>query len=417
MNDRSNSAHFSTIAIHAGARSDRASPLQPLTPSIANDPRTGFHDRTAELLAHLRVGESGLDAAQLQTVLEERVAALEGGSAAIACASGHVARLVALQTLMQPGDEIVGSRSWGESALGCRDDAFECFGWHFKWADTDKPESFVEALSDRTKAIVIESMAAFDGSIVDLEIIARVAQRARVPLIVDNTLATPYLVHPFEHGADVVLHCAATYLGAHEGVTAGFVVDGGTFDWTNDGRYPAITSPNHSCAGLVISDLVGNFAFALACRLAATRAFGPALGPTDPSLILHGIETLPLRMQRHADNALAVARHLAGHPSVRRVRYPGLESDPGQELAQRYCPNGAGAVLAFTISEDNGFTDRLRLMSRSDKRASRSAASSPAKGRHSGAAAREGGQTVVRLAIGLEDKNDIIADLDQALAT
>ena len=374
-------------------------------------------DRTARVLERLAGGDSDhLDPARY--ALEERVAALEGGSASLAVASCHAARLIALQVLMQPGDDVVVAQDWGSGALAGRDGSFDSFGWQFKWADPAMPDSFVEALSDRTKAILVASMSPHDGSVVDTESIARVARRARIPLIVDNTLATPYLIHPLEHGADIVLHHTATRLCGFAGTTAAFIVDGGTFDWIDDGRYPAITGPNPFCDGLSISEVVGNFAFALACRYIGTRVLGPAMPAPDPLLVLNGIETLPLRMQRHAQSALAVAAYLERHPAIRSVRYCGLERDPAHELAQRYCPNGAGAIVTFTMAggpgSNPGFTRRLKLLTPAvEPYGSRSVVLGSSR---TDPPARQDEADWIRLAIGLEETDDIIADLSQALA-
>jgi O-acetylhomoserine (thiol)-lyase len=211
-------------------------------------------------------------------VLEERIAALEGGSAALAVASGHAAQLLVFQTLMQPGDEFVASRRLYGGSINQFNHAFKSFGWTVKWADPEKPESFVEALTDKTKAIFIESIANPGGYVTDIEGIADAARRARVPLIVDNTLATPYLVRPFEHGADIVVHSATKFLGGHGNSIGGLIVDGGTFDWVKDERYPLLSKPSPSYGGMVIGETFGNFAFAIACPISA-----PPCRPSTPS--------------------------------------------------------------------------------------------------------------------------------------
>ena len=334
--------------------------------------------------------------------------------------------MLAFHTLMLPGDEFVASRRLCSGSTNQFNNSFKNFGWHVKWADPDKPESFVDALSDKTKAIFVESLSNLGGGVTDLEAIARVAQRARVPMIVDNTFATPFLIRPFEHGADIVLHSATKFLGGRCNSMGGIVVDGGSFDWTGDPRYPAITGPCHSHGGMVIGDTFGNFAFAVACRVLGLRDLGLALSPLDAFLILHGIETLPLRMQRHCENALAVAEHLARHPAVNWVHYAGLANDTGHALARRYCSKGAGAVFTFGIAAgyDAGvrFVGKLKLFSHlANVGGTRSLAIHPASMTHHQLEEGEriamgAGPEIIRVSIGLEDLDDIIADLDQAVA-
>ncbi len=421
------SSGFSTLAIHAGAQPDpatkaRATPIYQTTSFVFDDV-----DHAASLFGLQAFGNIYSRITNpTNAVLEERIAALEGGSAALAVASGHAAQLLVFQTLMQPGDEFVASRRLYGGSINQFNHAFKSFGWTVKWADPKKPESFVEALTDKTKAIFIESIANPGGYVTDIEGIADAARRARVPLIVDNTLATPYLVRPFEHGADIVVHSATKFLGGHGNSIGGLIVDGGTFDWVKDERYPLLSKPSPSYGGMVIGETFGNFAFAIACRVLGLRDLGPALSPFNAFLILTGIETLPLRMQRHCENALAVAQHLSGHPAVKWVHYAGLESDPGHALAKRYCPNGTGAVFTFGLAGgyDAGIAlvKRLKLFSHlANVGDTRSLVIHPASTTHrqleeGERVAAGAGPDVVRLSVGLEDVADIIADLDQALA-
>ncbi len=388
MGDQPSGVRFDTLLLHAGG-----GPAQ-----------DGAVDMPSALDRLLRP-----DRDPCVALLEERIAALEGGSAAVATVSAGAARFTAFQALLQPGDDIVAARGDAADALA---DAFRASGWGMKLADPDRSDSFVEALSDRTKAIFIESVAGRDGAVADIEAIARIARRARIPLVVDNSLATPYLLRPFEHGADIVLHDARAYLGGHGGAAAGFIVDGGSFDWTGDVRYAAITAPCRS--GAAISELVGNFAYAAACRMLGTRTLGTAPTPDSAVLVLHGIETLALRMQRHADNALAVARYLERQPAVNWVHHPGLDGDPRQALARRYCARGTGAVFTFAVAPGRAsgdVLDRLRLFTRSPAiGGSRSLVAHRAEDGPADAHA-------IRLAVGLEDRDDLIADLAQALAS
>ncbi len=420
-------AKFATLAVHAGAQPDphtkaRVTPIYQTSSFVFDDV-----DHAASLFGLQAFGNIYSRITNpTNAVLEERVAALEGGSAALAVASGHAAQVIAFSALMQPGDEFVASRRLYGGSINQFNHAFKNFGWHVKWADPDKPESFVEALSDKTKAIFCESIANPGGTVTDLEAIARVAQRARVPLIVDNTLATPYLVRPFEHGADIVVHSATKFLGGHGNSIGGLVVDGGTFDWAGDERYPALSRPSPSYGGMVLADTFGNFAFAIACRVLGLRDLGPALSPFNAFMILTGIETLPLRMQRHCENALAVAEHLLRHEAVSWVRYAGLPGDAGHVLAKRYCPRGTGAVFTFGLT--GGYEAGVKLVKGlklfshlANVGDTRSLVIHPASTTHrqleeGERVAAGAGPDVVRLSIGIEDKDDIIADLDQALA-
>ena len=426
MNDMPKGSGFATLAIHAGAQPDpttkaRVTPIYQTTSFVFDDV-----DHAASLFGLQAFGNIYTRITNpTNAVLEERIAALEGGTAALAVASGHAAQLVVFQTLMQPGDEFIASRRLYGGSINQFNHAFKSFGWTVKWADPEKPESFVEALSERTKAIFIESIANPGGYVTDIAAIAAIARRARVPLIVDNTLATPYLVRPFEHGADIVVHSATKFLGGHGNSIGGLIVDGGTFDWMHDERYPTISKPSLSYGGLVIGGTFGNFAFAIACRVLGLRDLGPALSPFNAFLILTGIETLPLRMQRHCENALAVAQHLSQHHAVAWVHYAGLDHDAGHGLAQRYCPKGAGAVFTFGLKGgyDAGvaLVGKLKLFSHlANVGDTRSLVIHPASTTHrqleDGQRIQAGaGPDVVRVSIGLEDKVDIIADLDQAL--
>jgi O-acetylhomoserine (thiol)-lyase len=427
MTDQPKGSGFSTLAIHAGAQPDpttkaRATPIYQSASFVFDDV-----DHAASLFGLQAFGNIYTRITNpTNAVLEERLAALEGGSAAVAVASGHAAQLLVFQALLAPGDEFVASRRLYGGSINQFNHAFKSFGWQVKWADPDQPDTFVQALSDRTKAIFIESIANPGGYLSDIAAIASVAAKARVPLIVDNTLATPYLVRPFEHGADIVVHSATKFLGGHGNSIGGLIVDGGTFEWIGDARYPTLSQPSPSYGGLVIGETFGNFAFAVACRVLGLRDLGPALSPFNAFLILTGMETLPLRMQRHCENALSVARHLAQHPAVRWVRYAGLDSDPSHALAKRYCPKGAGAVFTFGLAGEYeagiALIKKLRLFSHlANVGDTRSLVIHPASTTHRQLSdeqkiAAGAGPDVVRLSIGLEDVADIIADLDQALA-
>ena len=418
---------FSTLAIHAGAQPDpatgaRATPIYQTTSFVFDDV-----DHAASLFGLQQFGNIYTRIMNpTQAVLEERVAALEGGTAALAVASGHAAQLIVFQAIMQPGDEFVASRKLYGGSINQFGHAFKSFDWTVKWADPFDPASFEAQITDKTKAIFIESIANPGGVVLDIAAIAEVAHRHKLPLIVDNTMATPYLCKPLEHGADIVVHSLTKFMGGHGNSMGGVIVDGGKFDWSADDRYPMLSQPRPEYNGIVLHETFGNFGFAIACRVLGLRDLGPAISPFNAFMILTGIETLPLRMQRHCDNALTVARHLKGHDKVSWVSYAGLPEDPGHAMMQKYAPKGAGAVFTFGLKGgfDAGviFVEALELFSHlANIGDTRSLVIHPASTTHRQLSdeqktAAGAGPDVVRLSIGIEDASDIIADLDQALS-
>src|ERR1700691_1271428 len=417
---------FNTLSVHAGAQPDpatgaRATPIYQTTSFVFEDA-----DHAAALF-NLQVFGNIYSRIMNPTnaVLEERVAALEGGRAGLAVASGHAAQVIALHTLMEPGDEIVAARQLYGGSINQFSQGFAKFDWHVKWADTRNPESFREALSPKTKAIFIESIANPGGIITDIEAIAGVAKKAGVPLIVDNTLASPYLIRPIEWGADIVLHSATKFLGGHGNSIAGVIVDGGKFDW-GSGKFPTLSEPCPSYHGMRLWETFGDMAFAIACRVLGLRDLGPALSPMNAFLIQTGIETLPLRVQKHSDNALAVARWLKTHDKVAWVNYAGLEDDPSFNLYRTYCPKGAGSVFTFGVKgryeAGVAMVNGVKLFSHlANVGDTRSLIIHPASTTHrqlndEQKKAAGAGPDVVRLSIGIESVEDIIADLDQVLS-
>jgi O-acetylhomoserine (thiol)-lyase len=416
-----------TLAIHAGAQPDpttgaRATPIYQTTSFVFEDV-----DHAASLFGlqtfgniYTRIGNP------TNAVLEERVAALEGGTAGLAVASGHAAQVIVMHCLMRPGDEFVASKKLYGGSINQFNHAFKNFGWNVVWAEPDDIGTFKRAVSAKTKAIFIESIANPGGVITDIEAVAKIAKSAGVPLIVDNTLATPYLCRPIEHGADIVVHSLTKFLGGHGNSIGGLIVDAGTFNWSREKRYPMLCEPRPEYHGIVLHETFGNFAFAIACRVLALRDIGPALSPFNAFLILTGIETLPLRMQRHCDNALAVAQWLVAHEKVAWVSYPGLRDDRYYKLAARYVPKGAGAVFTFGLK--GGYDAGVSLVSNvklfshlANIGDTRSLIIHPASTTHRQLTDPQkieagAGPDVVRLSIGLEDKEDIIADLEQGLA-
>src|SRR6187399_3518705 len=418
---------FSTLAVHAGAQPDpttgaRVTPIYQTTSFVFNDA-----DHAASLFGLQAFGNIYTRIGNPTTaVLEERIAALEGGTAALAVASGHAAQVVVLQQLMMPGDEFIAARKLYGGSINQFTHAFKSFGWNVAWADPDDIASFERAVTPRTKAIFIESIANPAGSITDIEGIAEVARKAGVPLIVDNTLATPYLIKPIDHGADIVVHSLTKFLGGHGNSLGGIIVDAGTFDWSTGGKYPMLSEPRPEYHGIRLQETFGNFAFAIACRVLGLRDFGPAISPFNAFLILTGIETLPLRMQRHCDNALKVAEWLSRQNKVAWVNYAGLPNNKYHALAMRYCPKGAGAVFTFGLK--GGYDAGIKLVSNvklfshlANIGDTRSLIIHPASTTHRQLSDAQkvqagAGPDVVRLSIGLEDSADIIADLEQALA-
>ena len=418
---------FSTLAIHAGAAPDaatgaRATPIYQTTAFAFDDV-----DQAAALFGLQAFGNIYTRITNPTTaVLEERVAALEGGTAALAVASGHAAQLGVFHTLLQPGDEFIASNRLYGGSINQFNHSFKNFGWNVVWVDMADEEALKNAVSGKTKAIFLESLANPGGVVIDIEMVSKVAKAAGVPLIVDNTLATPYLCRPIEHGADIVVHSLTKFMGGHGNSMGGIIVDCGTFDWIASGRYPMLSEPRPEYQGMVLAETFGNFAFAIACRVLGLRDLGAAISPFNAFLIATGIETLPLRMQKHCDNALAVAEWLEAHDKVEWVQYAGLASDPCHALAQKYLPKGAGSVFTFGVK--GGYEAGVKLVSSTGLLShvanigdAKSLIIHPASTTHrqltdEQKTAAGAGPEVVRLSIGIEDAADIIADLEQALA-
>ncbi|SDP59977.1 O-acetylhomoserine sulfhydrylase [Phyllobacterium sp. YR620] len=416
-----------TLAVHAGAKPDpatgaRATPIYQTTAFVFEDA-----DHAASLFGLKAFGNIYSRITNpTNAVLEERVAALEGGTAALSVASGHAAQLLVFHTLLQPGDNFVASNKLYGGSINQFGQSFKSFGWQVRWAEGDDPASFEAQIDDRTRAVFIESIANPGGIITDIAAIAGIAHRRGIPLIVDNTLASPYLIRPIEHGADIIVHSATKFLGGHGNSMGGIIVDCGTFDWSKSGNYPLLSEPRPEYNGAVLHETFGNFAFAIACRVLGLRDLGPALSPFNAFQILTGIETLPLRMQRHAENALTVATWLQRQEGVAWVSYAGLPEDSYHALQQKYAPKGAGSVFTFGLrgGYDAGvkFVEALQLFSHlANIGDTRSLVIHPASTTHRQLSdeqkvAAGAGPDVVRLSIGIESVEDIITDLEQALS-
>ena len=415
-----------TLVIHAGATPDpvtkaRVTPIYQTTSYVFDD-----SDHAAALFnleaagnIYSRLGNPTAG------VLEARLATLEGGVAGLAVASGHAAQLLVFHTLMEPGCNIVASRKLYGGSITQLSQSFKRMGWGVTFVEELEPQAFARAIDDKTRAVFIESIANPGGVVMDIAGIAEVAHAKGVPLVVDNTLATPYLCRPLDHGADIVVHSLTKFLGGHGNSIGGAIVDGGRFDWTG-GRWPNLSAPNPSYHGKVFTEAFGPAAFAVACRALGLRDLGPAISPFNAFMILTGIETVALRMERHCANAQRVAEWLKAHPKVAWVSYAGLPGDPSHERAKRYAPKGAGAVFTFGLKD--GYAAGVKLVGAvklfshlANIGDTRSLIIHPASTTHrqleeADQLAAGAGPDVVRLSVGLEHVDDIIADLDQALA-
>ena len=414
---------FSTLAVHAGAAPDpttgaRATPIYQTASYAFNDV-----DHAASLFNLEAFGNIYTRIMNpTQGVLEERVAALEEGTAALATASGHSAQLLALHTLMETGDEFIAAKQLYGGSLNQFGHSFKKFGWTAKFADIDDPASFQAQITDKTKAIFVESIANPGGIITDLKAISKVAKAAGVPLIVDNTLATPYLCQPKAHGADIIVHSMTKFLGGHGNSIGGIIVDCGTFDWMGSGKYETLSKPCDSYHGMVLGEAFGPMAFALACRVLGLRDLGPCISPFNSFMIATGLETLPLRMKQHCANALEVAKFLQAHEKVAWVNYAGLPDNAYHERAKTYCPRGAGSVFTFGLKGGYeagvNLVNSVKLFSHlANVGDTRSLIIHPASTTHRQLAdedrtAAGAGDDVIRLSVGIEDAVDIIADLE-----
>lgn len=425
------SYHRDTLALHAGQEPDsatnaRAVPIYQTTSFVFRDT-----EHAADLFALKELGNIYTRIMNPTTdVFERRVAALEGGTGALAVASGQAAEMVALLNLANAGDEIVASSSLYGGTYTLLRYTLARMGITVKFVDSTDPDNFARAITDRTKAIYGETVGNPRLDTLDLEAVAKIAQAHRVPLVVDNTFPSPYLCNPIEWGANVVIHSATKFIGGHGTSIAGVIVDGGNFDWSS-GRFPQYVEPDPSYHGLKFWETfqqfagMGNVTFIFRARLQLLRDIGASLSPFNSFLLLQGLETLPLRMQRHSENALAVARWLESHPRVGWVSYPGLESHPQHQLARKYHRGGYGAMIGFGIKggleAGRKLIDNVKLLSHlANVGDAKSLIIHPASTTHQQLTPEEqlaGGVTpdFVRLSIGIEHVEDIIADLDQAL--
>jgi O-acetylhomoserine (thiol)-lyase len=426
MTDEIRFTGFETLALHAGQQPDpttgaRAVPIYQTTSYQFKDT-----DHAARLFGLQEFGNIYTRIMNPTTdVLEQRIAALEGGVGALALASGQAAETLGILNVAGTGDNIVSSSDLYGGTYNLFRHTLPKLGITTRFVDARDHEGFRRAIDDRTKLVFLELVGNPRLDIVDLQTIAGIAHERGVAVMVDSTTATPYLCRPFEWGADIVIHSATKYLGGHGTSIAGLLVDSGKFDWTN-GRYPEFTTPDPSYHGLVYTQAFGNLAYILKVRVQLLRDIGACLSPFNSFLLLQGIETLGLRMERHSQNALAVAQFLKEHSKVEWVLYPGLPDHPSYALAQKYMPKGQSGIVGFGIKGGRAagakFINSLRLFSHlANIGDARSLAIHPASTTHSQLTPDEQRLTgvtddFVRLSVGIETIDDIIADLDQALA-
>ena len=416
---------FDTLCLHAGQIPDaqtgaRALPIYQTTSFVFDDA-----DHAASLF-NLQTFGNVYSRISNPTVaaLEERVAALEGGRAALAASTGMAAQMLALVTLAHAGDHIVAARTLYGGSYSQLAVTLAELGIETTFVDAGDPGNFRSAVKPRTKAFYAETIGNPQLNVVDIAAVADVAHEAGVPLVIDNTLASPWLCRPIEHGADIVVHSLTKYLGGHGTTMGGIVVESGRFPWDN-GKFPQMTEPSRGYHGVIFHETFGDFGFTMKMRMEAMRTLGPTLSPLSAFLLLQGIETLHLRMPRHCESALAVARHLAQHPAVEWVNYPLLPDSPAFPLAQRYLPRGAGGILTFGVK--GGAAAGVRcieavqfLSHLANIGDAKTLIIHPASTTHrqlDEAEQRAAGVSpeMIRLSVGLETLDDILWDLDQAL--
>ncbi len=417
---------FDTLCLHAGQIPDRetgarAVPLYQTTSFVFDSA-----DHAASLFNLQTFGNVYTRLSNPTTaVFEERMAAIEGGRAAVATASGQAAEMVALLNICQSGDHIVSSSKLYGGTLTMFNVSFPKLGITATLVDPDHPENYRKALKPNTKAIFSETLGNPAINVVDLESVGKIAREAGIPFIVDNTAASPYLCRPLAHGADIVVHSATKFLGGHGTTMGGVVVESGKFPWDN-GKFPSMTEPSAGYHGVRFYETFGDFGFTMKARMEVLRVFGPTIAPFNAWMLLQGIETLPVRMDRHVANAVGVAQFLRGHPKVAWVNYPGLADNRYHALAQKYLPKGAGSLLSFGIrgGYEAGvkFIEALQFVSHlANIGDAKSLVIHPASTTHRQLPDEDLEKAgvpkdMVRLSIGLETLDDILWDLDQALA-
>lgn len=423
-----NSLHFETLQLHVGqeqpdsATDARAVPIYQTTSYVFRD--------SAHAAARFSLEEAGNIYGRLtnptQGVFEERIAALEGGVAALAVASGAAAITYAIQNITRQGDHIVAANTIYGGTYNLLANTLPVYGVTTSFVDPSDLNNFEQAIQEHTKAIFIETFGNPNCNLIDLEKVADIAHRYRIPLIVDNTFGTSYLIRPMEHGADIVVHSATKFIGGHGTSLGGIIVDSGKFDWAASGKFPQLTEPDPNYHGVRFVEAAGAAAYVLRIRAVLLRDTGACISPFNAFLLLQGLETLSLRVERHVENALKVVAFLQSHPKVQQVNHPSLPGHPDHVLYQRYFPKGAGSIFTFSLAggreEAFRFIDRLEIFSLLANVAdAKSLVIHPASTTHSQLTAQELveqgiSEGTVRLSVGIEHIDDLLADLEQALA-
>ena len=416
---------FATRSLHAGHAPDAASHARAVP--IYQTTSYTFDDsaHAASLFALQQFGNIYTRIMNPTTdVFEQRVASLEGGIAGLATSSGQAAQFLAISSLCSLGDEVVAASTLYGGTYTQFDVSFRRIGINVKFVEPDDPENFRKAITPKTRAFYGETIANPRMNVLDIERVAKIAHEAGVPLVIDNTMASPYLCRPIEHGADIVVHSATKFLGGHGTSIGGIIVDSGKFAWGD--KFPAITQPSPGYHGMKFSEVFGNLAYIIKVRVEGLRDFGPCLGPFNSFLFLQGIETLKFRMEQHSRNALAVAHWLCKHPAISWVKFPGLPSSPYYKLAQKYLPQGCGSIVTFGIKggleAGRKLIDSVKIFSHlANLGDAKSLIIHPASTTHqqlSDDQQLEAGvsKDLVRISVGIEDAEDIIWDLEQAIA-
>ncbi|MDF2908567.1 MAG: O-acetylhomoserine (thiol)-lyase [Herbinix sp.] len=418
--------HFETLQLHAGqekpdsATGARSVPIYQTTSYVFDD--------CAQAERRFNLSEGGNIYTRLMNptsdVFEQRIAALEGGVAALATSSGAAAITYAIQNIAHAGDHIISAQTIYGGTYNLFANTFQDFGVTTTFVDGDDPENFEKAIKENTKAIFIESLGNPNSSIIDIKKVADIAHRNKLPLIVDNTFATPYLLSPIEYGADVVVHSATKFIGGHGTTIGGVIIDSGNFDWEASGKFPSLTEPNPSYHGVQFTKAVGALAYIIKIRVTIMRDTGSTISPFHSFLFLQGLETLSLRVERHVENALKVVEFLSKHPKVEKVNHPSLQDNPYHQLYQEYFSKGAGSIFTFEIKGDAAtakkFIDHLQIFSLLANVADvKSLVIHPASTTHSQMNNQEllaSGihPNTVRLSVGTEHIEDILDDLANA---
>jgi O-acetylhomoserine (thiol)-lyase len=418
---------FNTRALHAGYQPEATTHARAVPIYQSSSFTFADSDDAAALFALQKFGNIYTRIMNPTTaVLEERVASLENGVAALGTASGQAAQFLAINSLLEAGDHMVAASTLYGGTYTQFDVSFRKLGYDVTFVEPDDPENFRKAITPKTKCVYGETISNPRGNVLDIAAVAKIAHENGLPLVIDNTFATPYVCRPIDYGADIVVHSLTKFMGGHGNSIGGIIVDAGKFDWGN-GKFPQLSEPSRAYHGMKFHEVFGAIAFIIRARVEGLRDLGPCISPFNSFLFLQGIETLGMRMDRHLSNTLAVAQHLEGHSQISWVKYPSLPSSPYYQVAQKYTPKGAGAVFSFGIKggyeAGRAFINNLKLFSHlANVGDCRSLVIHPASTTHQQLNAKEQEaagvtQDLVRLSIGLEDLDDILWDLDQALST